>query len=120
MPPDNESVSLPEPPPPRPAARDAAIGAAMRRFDGAAGSAGAKPRVAWSRRPQLQLAIAASLVLAVGLPATWIAVRDHGPLPGSSTTPAGQAPSSYDMSPAPVTSGPRPEAQPTPVQPTVT
>ena len=29
-----DSVSLPKPPPPRPAARDAAIEAAMRRFDG--------------------------------------------------------------------------------------
>jgi len=94
MPADNESVLLPEPPPPRPAARDAAIETAMRRFDGVAdqSASGSKPRAAWTRRPQFQLAIAASLVLAIGLPATLISIRDHGGIPGTTPRPAAEAP----------------------------
>lgn len=118
MPPDNKSVTLPEPPPPRPAARDAAIEAAMRRFEGQDDQPAAKPRVAWSRRPQLQLAIAASLVVAVGLPATWIAVRDNGPLPGS-VTPVAEPAAHYEA-PSPATSEAQPEAQPTRVAPKMT
>lgn len=88
----------------------------MRRFDGDADLPERKSRVPWSRRPQFQLAIAASLVLAVGLPATWIAVRDHGPLPGS-VTPVPEPAAHYDMSPAPVTSGPQRQSRSVPVQP---
>src|SRR4051812_26039818 len=103
MHPDDESVSLPDPPPPRPSARDAAIEAAMRRFDGVADEPQAgvsRPRVAWSRRPQLQLSVAASLVLAVGLPATFIAIRDHHTVPGSPMTPRAEAPAQFDRSPS--------------------
>ncbi|NUR46130.1 MAG: hypothetical protein HOP91_08265 [Sphingomonas sp.] len=98
MPSDNESSLLPEPPPPRPAARDAAIEAAMRRFDGLPDQPAAKPkpRVAWSRRPQFQLAMAASLVLAVGLPATLIAIHDNGGIPGTTPRPAAEAPAQVE------------------------
>jgi hypothetical protein len=93
MPQEPESVSLPEPPSPRPAARDAAIGAALRRFDGAGEPvAAARQRIPWTRRPQFQLAMAASLVLVVGLPAALIALREQGSAPAKVSAPAAPAP----------------------------
>jgi hypothetical protein len=97
MPPDNESATLPEPPPPRQIARDAAIEAAMQRFDG---DADLRRRVPWSRRPQVQLAIAASLVLAIGLPATLISIRDNGGIPGTTSPPTAQAPAKNSVVPS--------------------
>ena len=93
MPPEPESVSLPEPPSPRPAARDAAVGAALRRYDGLDEAADtAPPAVPWTRRPQFQLAMAASLVLVVGLPAALIGLRDQGSAPAKVSAPAAPAP----------------------------
>jgi len=78
--PDDDSVSLPTPPPPRPASREGAIGSALRRFDGIEDRpAVSKPaRWAWNRHPQRGFALAASLVVAIGLPAAFIAIRDQG------------------------------------------
>ncbi|MES2449002.1 MAG: tetratricopeptide repeat protein [Pseudomonadota bacterium] len=78
MEPDSDlSASLPEPPPPRPAARDAAIEAAMQRFDAAAGSPGAvdrpraataPPRRSWIGGPRMGALVTVALVAAIGVP----------------------------------------------------
>ena len=87
--PDDDSVSLPTPPPPRPASREAAIGAALRRFDGIEDQPSvSKPvRPTWNRHPQLGLALAASLIAVIGLPAAFIALRDQGATPSSESAP---------------------------------
>jgi hypothetical protein len=89
--PDDDSVSLPTPPPPRPASREAAIGAALRRFDGIEDrpSVSKPARWTWNRHPQLGFALAASLIVAIGLPAAFIALRDQGasPVGVSATSP---------------------------------
>ena len=81
---DNDlSASLPDPPPPRPDRRDAAIEAAMRRFDGAADPprAADRPRAArpvpWRiGRPHIGALVTAVLVAAIGLP-VWMATSDR-------------------------------------------
>lgn len=81
---------MPEPPHARPARRDAAIEAALRRFDGepTAAPASSAPRPAsWSRHPQLGVALAASLVIVIGIPAAVIALRDQGPAPANLAPP---------------------------------
>lgn len=97
MPIDDPSL-LPEPPPPRPARRDAAIEAALRRFDGVEGSS-ARPvlparqrsRVAFGNRPQYGALVTASLIVAIGLPAALIAIRNDDvrrvPPPPAETAP---------------------------------
>ena len=93
MPPDPESVSLPDPPPPRPAARDAAIEAAMRRFDAVEEPAvTAKPRpTPWARRPEFQLAMAASLALIIGVPAALIGTRGEDGVSSGEQAPTAPA-----------------------------
>jgi len=89
--PPGDSPLLPEPPPPRPAGRDAAIAAALRRFDGEPAAA-PEPRASransWTRHPQLGLALAASLVVIIGFPAAFIALRDQGSSPAGMSAPA--------------------------------
>jgi len=88
--PPGDSPLLPEPPPPRPAGRDAAIAAALRRFDGEPAAA-PEPRASransWTRHPQLGLALAASLVVIIGFPAAFIALRDQGSSPAGMSAP---------------------------------
>jgi hypothetical protein len=77
---------LPDPPPPRPARRDAAIEAALRKFDGvedAAPSAREGPRRSWAstHRPQLALAVSAMLLVVIGVPAALIGIRNESPPP---------------------------------------
>jgi len=74
------AAALPEPPPPRPARRDAAIEAALKRFDG--GAAPDRPRaatpVAWRgriARPQFAAFAMIALVALIGLP-VWLS-GDH-------------------------------------------
>ncbi|MEO6216921.1 MAG: tetratricopeptide repeat protein [Sphingomonas sp.] len=74
------SAALPEPPPPRPARRDAAIEAALQRFDG--GGTPDRPRVAtpasWRRRivrPQFAAFATVALVALISLP-VWMS-GDH-------------------------------------------
>ncbi|MEP7005493.1 MAG: tetratricopeptide repeat protein [Sphingomonas bacterium] len=94
------SAALPEPPPPRPARRDAAIAEALRRFDG--GEAGNRPRaatpVSWRRRivrPQFAAFATVALVALISLP-VWMS-GDHqfgsvspeapaSPVPGAVST----------------------------------
>jgi hypothetical protein len=75
---------LPEPPPPRPARRDAAIDAALRRFDGlpdAPAAASEGPRRSWAstHRPQLAVAFSALLLVIIFIPAALIGLRNAPP-----------------------------------------
>jgi hypothetical protein len=74
----DDSALVPKPPPPRPARRDAAIDAALRRFDGMEDEAPApvRPRPSWIGRPQLAWAMTACLVAVIGLPTAFIVMRD--------------------------------------------
>ncbi len=80
----DDLVSLPSPPPPRPAARRAAIDAALRRFDGieeAPAQREPRRRLGWAtmhRRPAGAL-VAAALVAVVFIPAVPIILRDNPP-----------------------------------------
>lgn len=72
--------ALPPQPPPAPARREAAIGEAMRRFDGSGAEVPAvPPRRPLRMRPQLAGLVAASLVVAVALPAAWFALSRSEP-----------------------------------------
>jgi hypothetical protein len=82
----DQSAWLPEPPPPRPARRDAAIEAALRKFDGgedAAPSVREAPRRSWAsaHRPQLALALSAMLLVVIGVPAALIGIRNESAPP---------------------------------------
>jgi hypothetical protein len=76
------TASLPDPPPPSPARREAAIGEAMRRFDGKPAAPERRPEPArgasWIRRPQFGLAMTIALMAVVGLPMTWLAIKRGG------------------------------------------
>ncbi len=89
---DDMRRALPDPPPPRPDRREAAIETALRRFDGEqTGPAGAKvPRRTppfWRTlrdRPQFGALIAASLVAVICMPVLWVVLgnpRPEGPAP---------------------------------------
>jgi len=79
--PPGDSQLVPDPPPPRPAARDEAIAAAMRRFDGVEEPAPARserprPTGGWLRKPQFATAMSLGLIAIIGGPLTWMAVRN--------------------------------------------
>jgi hypothetical protein len=76
---DHQSDWLPKPPPPRPARRDAAIDAALRKFDGIEEAAPAAARPSWAstHRPQLAVAFSAMLLVVVGIPAALIGLRNQ-------------------------------------------
>jgi hypothetical protein len=81
---EDQSAWLPEPPPPRPARRDAAIDAALRKFDGIEDTAPApaeRQRPSWVsvRRPQLAFLASAALLLVVGIPAALVGLRSQQP-----------------------------------------
>jgi hypothetical protein len=96
---------LPDAPPPRPAGRDAAIEAALSRFDGATDTPPARvvSRKAWFRthRPQLGLVLASTLILVVGIPAAFIGLRNQGSPPESTPTAASETSSAADNMAAP-------------------
>src|SRR5690349_20350772 len=76
---EDRSTWLPKPPPPRPARREAAIDAALRKFDGeeAAAPVTERPeRQPWTRRPQFAVAASALLLVIVGIPAALIGLRN--------------------------------------------
>lgn len=106
---------LPEPPPPRPARRDAAIDAALRKFDGIEDPAPAtqeRPKRLWAgiQRPQLAAFASAMLLVVIGIPAALIGLRNQ-PAPERSEAPtathqrfapsAPQAPATPTAQPAP-------------------
>src|SRR5690348_6769281 len=114
---------LPGPPPPRPARREAAIDAALRKFDGvedAALPARDGPRRSWAsaHRPQLALALSAVLLVVIGVPAALIGIRNESspsrePPPAIVMHDVEQAPaqSAAEPPPAPVPT-PAPAVQP--------
>jgi len=90
---DDLSVSLPKLPPPNPARREAAIDAALRRFDGreeVARDRPGAPSLLWSarlRQPQFGVVLSVVIVAAIGLPAALIAIRDRSPAIVTSAPP---------------------------------
>src|SRR5438270_9234534 len=80
--PVEDEFGLPRPPLPRPVRREAAIEAALRKFDGVDSpgpSRGERPRPSWgmAHRPRLAVAVSAALLLVVGIPAAFIGLRDQ-------------------------------------------
>ena len=101
---------LPDPPPPRPAARDAAIAAAMRRFDGVPDPA---PAAAPDRRPARwvsgkQIGAFATIVLVAGISLSIALNRPGGLQPGKVEPPADTASRSVPAADRPGT--PKPDA----------
>jgi hypothetical protein len=81
---DELKAFLPEPPPPAPKRREAAIAGALARFDGAPAPEVAPPpaRASWwanLRRPQAGLFATAALVAAISLPFAWTALVPGAP-----------------------------------------
>src|SRR6476619_1401009 len=117
----DQTAWLPEPPPPRPARRDAAIDAALRKFEGVdegALPAGQRPRPSWTRahRTQLSMALSAFLLVLIGIPAAWIGVGQPPVLVAHETgcvgaacnskpvaMPSRQAPPAAEVAQAPAT-----------------
>jgi hypothetical protein len=107
---NDKSFLVPEPPPPRPARRDAAIEAALRRFDGIEDQPSAAadrqratspPAMSWTRkyRPQFGVLVSATLIAVIGLPAALIAIRDRPPTPAREVASPTAAESQQDLSP---------------------
>ncbi len=100
---DDESGWLPKPPPPRPAAREDAVHAALRKFD--SGEEPARPpkieRPVW-RRPQFAVAMSAMLLVVVGIPAALIGLRNQeAPPPEALPKVRYEAPSAAPMNMVP-------------------
>lgn len=78
---DDISAALPRPPLPAPARREAAIAAAMRRFDGLgeAEPAARRPAAAagWVRRPYVGALAGAALVALIALPLAWTSLDEQ-------------------------------------------
>jgi hypothetical protein len=71
---DDIAASLPRPPLPAPARREAAITAAMRRFDGVGdpqAAAARRPAAAWRRRPFMGALAGTALVALIAVPLAW-------------------------------------------------
>jgi hypothetical protein len=102
---------LPEPPPPRPARRDAAIEAALRRFDGedsATADPERGPSWASTHRPQLAMLVSAMLLVVIGVPAVLIGLRG----PPSTSGGAPPATATYDRACTGNDCARQPQAQP--------
>lgn len=105
----NNPLSLPDPPPPAPARREAAIEAALRRFDGtepASSPAGSGKRARWRLlvdRPYLGSALALSLLALVVLPVAWVNMpRRDTPAPRVAERPQEPQPAAdIDAAPSP-------------------
>ena len=94
-------AAMPEPPPPAPARRAAAIGAAMRRFDGIAEPQAESARDAgvgrpWYSRPQFGLAASLALVAVIGGPIAWESFRESPVERQNAAPPAAPAPGASD------------------------
>src|SRR4051794_34251802 len=80
---EDQSDWLPKPPPPRPARRDEAISAALRKFDGDEQTASAheRPKRSWAsaHRPQVAAFASAMLLVIVGIPAAYIGLQNAPP-----------------------------------------
>jgi len=84
----DDSIALPTPPPPRPAARRNAIEAALRRYDGAEDSPEKRPTRSWwaSHQRQLGALATAAVIVVVSIPVALTVLRDQ-PKPAA-TQPA--------------------------------
>lgn len=100
---DDIAASLPRPPLPAPARREAAIAEALRRFDGtdarpalAADRRPERPAPWWSgpRRPYAGALAGAFLVAVIGLPFVWTSFDDYSADGGRERPPAVEAPAS--------------------------
>jgi hypothetical protein len=98
---DDIAAALPRPPHPAPARREAAIAAALRRFDGAearpaAAGERSRPAAWWPRpgRPFAGALAAAALVAVVGVPWAWQSFDDYAAQERGAPPPAAQAPPS--------------------------
>ncbi|HEX8223458.1 MAG TPA: tetratricopeptide repeat protein [Allosphingosinicella sp.] len=126
---DDISAALPRPPHPAPARREAAIAAAMRRFDGVGEpeptARRPAPAASWSRRPYFGALAGAALVAVIALPLAWTSFdeqpyRDSRKPPTAGATP-GPEPAAADPAigaPSPSPS-PAPPPQDRPVPPVV-
>jgi hypothetical protein len=84
---DDIAAQLPDPPPPAPLRRQAAIGEALRRYDAAHGGqpiaeplATAPTRAPWwgaVGRPQAAALVTAGLITLIGVPAAWLSVSQR-------------------------------------------
>src|SRR5687768_13754687 len=110
---DNDLLaSMPEPPPPRPARREAAIQEALRRFDGAREAAPARPgstrpasmSQGWGR-PQIAVLASAALVVLVSVPIWW--TEKDGVLPDVPQAPRPIAQNPPGEAPAPQARAPQ-------------
>jgi hypothetical protein len=114
----DQSAWLPEPPPPRPARRDAAIETALRKFDGveeAALPVREGPRRSWAstHRPQFAVLVSAMLLVIVGVPAALIGLR-NAPAPDTSRSSETRLPTvRYSESNEPPQHPPEASAPPT-------
>lgn len=112
---DDLARLLPQPPPPRPGRREAAIAAAMERFDGTS-LAGAPPsrtrprRMAWWRIPSAQMGAFASVLLIAAISATLALHTPGGGLAPPSDQPARVPPLLPGTAPAEPGAGARPKA----------
>jgi hypothetical protein len=113
----DDRLSLPVPPPPRPAARTAAIDAALRRFDGLEDKPSppkSRPIPWWStlhRRPAGGL-VAAALVAVIAIPVIQLSSRDPQPDSAVETAQPGLAEEAPGIaSPAPTANEPPAPAQ---------
>lgn len=91
---DDISAALPRPPLPAPARREAAIAAAMRRFDGLGEAEPVAkrppPAASWGRRPYLGALAGAALVAVIALPLAWTSF-DEQPYREARKPPAARA-----------------------------
>ena len=108
---NDESISLPKPPPPRPARREAAIEAALRKFDGtdkgssvdADREAISRPSLTWwarTHRPQFGVLVSAALIAVIGIPAALIAIRDQPPMQERSPPAVIKPDRGYEIAPS--------------------
>jgi tetratricopeptide (TPR) repeat protein len=116
---DDIARLLPEPPPPRPARREASIAEALRRFDGVEEPPPiAAPRPSRWRglgRPQIGVLVSAALIALIGAPAAWISLHDRFPATG---VPASNVTESVAVADAPASvPNPSPAASGTPASP---
>jgi hypothetical protein len=119
---EDQQTWLPKPPPPRPARRDAAIDAALRKFGEEEAPAPVRERPerrSWTRRPQFAVAVSAMLLLIIGIPAALVGIRNAPHNVESASPPAVQyepaAPPARARLPAPVATadvGPTPPSPP--------
>src|SRR5436309_9069744 len=101
---DDLKAVLPEPPPPAPARREAAIERAMRRFDGKPPLAEAPPRrgrrAGWFQRPQVGALVAVALMAVIGVPAAWVTIERYDQGPGEQAASPAPAPAPAVTAPA--------------------